>query len=543
MNETTGARAVLDTLRHRGVEACFTNPGTSEMHFVSELGVQLDMRAVLCLFEGGATGAADGYGRMVDRPACTLLHLGPGLGNGVANLHNARRAGTPILNIVGDHATHHKVFDAPLESDIDALASTVSRWVRRTTSVGEAGRDAADAVAATGSVRNGTGSVATLILPADMGWGVGGRAAAVSPVSMPEPDRGRVEEVALLLRRHAPHVTVLLGGDLLKRRGREAASRLATATGARILAESSPARQERGAGIPEVERLVEVTAAEQLAGTRVLVLAGARAPVSFFASPRQPSSLVPLGTAVVELGATVAALQEVADVLAPGVNPVLVGLTRPGMPSGELTARKAAAVVGALLPEGAIVSDEAVTSGWWLAQETAHCPPHDWLTLTGGAIGQGMPVALGAAVACPDRPVLNLQADGSAMYTLQALWTQAREGLNVTTVIFNNSSYAILKMELERRGPSVNERSKKLLELPGLDFVSLARGMGVPAEKVATAEDLAQQLRRSLAEPGPSLIEAIVPAVASFRNRPTASSLDEIATDVGDEGLGTGPGV
>jgi acetolactate synthase I/II/III large subunit len=533
MNEMSGARAVLDTLRRGGVEVCFTNPGTSELHFVSELGVQPDVRAVLCLFEGGATGAADGYGRMLDKPACTLLHLGSGLGNGLANLHNARRAGTPILNIVGDHAIHHKVFDAPLESDIDALAGTVSRWVRRTTSVGEAGRDAAEAVAATGSVRNGTGGVATLILPADMCWGVGGSAAPVPSASVPEPDSASLEDAELALRRHGAHVTVLLGGDLLRRDGRKAASRLAGATGAQILAESSPARQERGAGIPEVERLVEATSAAQLAGTRVLVLAGARPPVSFFAFPGQPSSLVPQGTAVVELGATVASLEELAEVVAPGVSPVLVASARPGMPSGQLTARKAAAVVGALLPEGAIVSDEAVTSGWWLPQETANCPPHDWLTLTGGAIGQGMPVALGAAVACRDRPVLNLQADGSAMYTLQVLWTQAREGLNVTTVVLNNSSYAILKMELERRGTSANERSGKLLELPGLDFVSLARGMGVPAERVTTAEDLARQLRRSLAEPGPSLIEAIVPAAASFRDRPMASSLDEASTGTG----------
>ncbi|WP_329082481.1 acetolactate synthase large subunit [Streptosporangium sp. NBC_01469] len=515
-----GARAVLETLTGGGVDVCFTNPGTSEMHFVAALDEVPQMRGVLCLFEGGATGAADGYARMADRPAATLLHLGPGLGNGLANLHNARRAGTPVVNIVGDHATHHKVFDAPLESDIEAAAGTVSRWVRRCVSVRDAGQDTANTIAAAGSTAQATGGVATLILPADVCWSRGACAAPVTPGQTTAVDENVLEEAARLLNREGKHTVVLIGGDLMRRPGLEAASRIAAATGARILAENTPARQERGAGIPLVERLAYLgeKATAQLTGVRHLVLAGARSPVSFFAYPNKPSNLVPTGCAVLDLGGVPMALEELAHLVAPGVRPVTISAQRPGLPNGALTAQKAAAVIGALMPEAAIVSDEAVTSGWWLPQATVGCPPHDWLTLTGGAIGQGIPLATGAAIACPNRPVISLQADGSAMYTLQALWTQARESLNVTTVIFSNASYAILGMELGRVGtrPSTDGRARALLGLPGLDFVSLAEGLGVPASRAITADDLAKQLSRALTEPGPCLIEAVVPSQSSF---------------------------
>ena len=515
-----GAQALIRTLVGTGVDVCFSNPGTSEMHFVAALDAVPEMRAVLCLFEGVATGAADGFGRMAGRPAAALLHLGPGLANGLANLHNARRARTPILTVVGDHATYHKRHDAPLESDIDALAGSVSVWVRRSLRSEDVAADAAEGVAAAMTPPGGT---ATLILPADVSWTDGASPAPAIPARAPSPVPGDVvRSVAAVLGGDEPCV-ILIGGDATRREGLEAASRVARATGARMLCEGSPARLERGAGLPAVDRLPYLAefAIEKLKGTRHLILAGARAPVSFFAYPGVPGSLAPPDAAVHVLavpGEDVCdALASLADLVAPDVKPLAAEPSRPELPSDSepLSGKVAATVLGALLPEGAIVSDEANTSGVWAPGATAGAPPHDWLTLTGGAIGQGLPVATGAAVACPGRRVIALEADGSAMYTLTSLWTQAREGLDVTTVIFSNRSYAILGMELGRVGAQASgAAAQRLLDLtnPELDFVSLAGGLGVPAGRARTAGEFTALLRRSLAEPGPYLIEAIVPS-------------------------------
>jgi acetolactate synthase-1/2/3 large subunit len=510
-----GAQALIRTLAGSGVEVCFSNPGTSEMHFVAGLDAVPELRGVLCLFEGVATGAADGYGRMTGRPAATLLHLGPGLANGLANLHNARRARTPLLNVIGDHALSHKRFDAPLESDIDSLAGTVSRWVRHTARSADVAADAAEGVAA---ALGPPGGVATLILPADVSWSDGAEPAPPVPSRpasvVPEPV---IEDAARATSAGA--CVILLGGAALRRPGLEAASRIAAATGARLLCETFPARLERGAGLPGLERLAYLAefAQSQLAGTTRLILAGARVPVSFFAYPDLPSSLVPDGCAVHTLAGpgedVCTALAALAERVAPGARPLPQAAHRPALPDGALTAETAAAVIGALLPDGAIVSDEANTSGLWLPAATAGAPPHDWLTLTGGAIGQGLPVATGAAVACPGRSVLALGSDGSAMYTIQALWTQAREQLDVTTVIFSNRRYAILDLELQRVGAVAGgEAARSLLDLsrPDLDFTALARGMGVPAARAASAGEFAGELRRALAEPGPHLIEAVL---------------------------------
>jgi acetolactate synthase I/II/III large subunit len=516
-----GAQALIRTLTGAGVEVCFANPGTSEMHFVAALDAVPEMRGVLCLFEGVATGAADGYGRMTGRPAAVLLHLGPGLANGLANLHNARRAGTPVLAVVGDHATYHKRLDAPLESDICSLARPVSAWVRRSLRPADVAADAAEAVAAA-SRPSEPGGVATLILPADVSWGEGAEPAVPVPPRPPSPvPDGVVGSAAAALRSGEPAV-ILLGGTGVRRAGLEAASRIAAATGARLLCETFPARLERGAGLPAVDRLAYLAefAAGQLSGARHLVLAGARPPVSFFAYPGRPSELAPAGGQVhvlAEPGEDVpGALAALADLVAAGTAPLPQPAARPQVPEGALTAETAAAVIGALLPEGAIVSDEANTSGLFLPGATAGCPPHDWLTLTGGAIGQGLPLAAGAAVACPDRPVIALESDGSAMYTISALWSYAREGLDVTTIVFSNRSYAILAMELDRVGAvATGPTSRSLLDLsrPPLDFTALAAGMGVPATRAATAAEFAAQLREALAEPGPHLIEALVPAL------------------------------
>jgi len=514
-----GAQALIRTLVGSGVRVCFSNPGTSEMHFVAALDAVPQMRGVLCLFEGVATGAADGYGRMTGGPAAVLLHLGPGLANGLANLHNARRARTPLLVVVGDHATYHKRYDAPLESDIDALAGSVSAWVRRSARSAEVAADAAEAVAA---ARIPPGQVATLILPADVSWSDGAEPAAALPLRTPPLVAGDAARSAAAALRGGEPCVILIGGPGTRRPGLEAASQVAEGTGARLLCETFPARLERGAGIPAVDRLAYLGefAAGQLSGARHLILAGARAPVAFFAYPGQPSSLVPQDCEVHVLAEpsedVCAALAALADLVAPDAKPLLQAAERPEVPDGDLTGPAAAAVIGALLPEGAIVSDEANTSGVWLPGATAGAPPHDWLTLTGGSIGLGLPLATGAAIACPPRPVLALEADGSAMYTLSALWTHAREGLDVTTVIFSNGSYAILNMELSRVGADpAGEAARSLLELsrPGLDFVALATGMGVPATRATTADELVDQLGRALATPGPSVIEAVVPSI------------------------------
>jgi acetolactate synthase-1/2/3 large subunit len=512
-----GAQALIRTLVGAGVDVCFANPGTSEMHFVAALDDVPEMRGVLTLFEGVATGAADGYARMAGRPAATLLHLGPGLGNGLANLHNARRAKTPLVNVVGDHARSHKRLDAPLEADIDAVAGTVSGWVRRSLSPADVAADAADAIAAASSA---PGSISTLILPADVSWEEG--AAPAEPLRVrpaPQVAPSVIEEAAAALASGEAAV-LFLGGDVMGEEGQLAAAQVAAGTGARLMSETFPPRTARGAGLPDLVRLPypPEMAIAALEGTKHLVLAGAEAPVHFFAYPGVPGHPVPEDCTVHVLSEPgedgVAALRALARVAAPDAEPDLLEASRPELPTGELTPRKMSAVIGALLPEGAIVVDEALTSGVGLTELTSGAPRHDWLSLTGGAIGDGLPMALGAAIACPDRPVLGIQADGSAMYTISALWSYAREQVDVTTIICDNGSYAILEHELSRVGAQGDgKRAAQLLDLgaPDLDFVALAGGMGVPASRARTAEELAEQLRQALAEPGPHLIDAVLP--------------------------------
>ncbi len=534
-----GAQALVGSLTGAGVDVCFMNPGTSEMHFVSALDSVPEMRGVLALFEGVATGAADGYARIAGRPAAVLLHLGPGLANGLANLHNARRARTPVVVIVGAHATGHARYDAPLQSDIEALARTVSGWVHTSGTTRELAQDAMRAVAAARA-----GQIATLVLPADVSWSDG---AALAPPRTPPPtsasappptsasappptsasafasvvDHSYISSISHLLSSRA---MLLLGGTALTDRGLRAASRISVATGARLLAETFPARMERGAGVPGVDRLAYLAeqAEAQLAGVDHLILAGARSPVSFFAYPGRASDLAPGPvTVLAEPDQDVeAALDLLADQVAAGTKPVLTEAAPP-LPAdpGPLDAISLANTVAASLPEHAIIADEANTSGFALPMALAAAPRHTLLTLTGGSIGQGMPVATGAAIAAPDRPVLSLEADGSALYTLQALWTQARERLNVTTVLINNAAYAVLRMELARTlagkagAGQAGERAERMLDLssPTPDFTQLSSGLGVPASRVTTAAELDRALRQAYAQPGPHLIEAIVP--------------------------------
>ncbi len=514
-----GGEALVRSLVASGVDVVFANPGTSEMHFVATLDAVPEMRGVLALFEGAATGAADGYARMRETPAAVLLHLGPGLGNGLANLHNARRSRSPVVAIVGDHATYHQQYDAPLESDIETVARNVSTWIRRSTHAEDAGADAANAVAA---ACGPPGQIATLILPADVSWSEGGSVAPPAQPNARTAVRSATLDEAASALRSGEKAALLLGGSALRERGMHAAARIARATGADVLAETFPARVERGAGIPVIERLAYLAemAAGQLDGLRHLVLVDTKSPVSFFAYPGKPSDLVPDGCEVLMLAGggddAIAALEALAADVGPDADSPRSDAARPDRPTGELSAESIARAIGALLPEGAIVSDEANTSGTFLPMFTAGAPRHDWLTLTGGSIGQGLPVALGAAIACPDRPVLALEADGSALYTLQSLWTMAREALDVTTIIFSNRRYAILRMELARVGASASgQRALEMLDIspPDIDFVALAQGFGVPATRPDSADTFVAELDRAFAEPGPHLIEAVIPSL------------------------------
>ena len=514
-----GARALIETLVDSRVDVCFMNPGTSEMHFVHELDSVPKMRGVLALFEGVATGAADGYARIAGRPAAVLLHLGPGLGNGLANLHNARRAHTPVVAIVGAHATYHEHFDAPLQSDIEGVARNPSGWFRASAFARDVGRDAAAAVAAS---LQPPGQVVTLVLPGDVSWTDGAAPARpVTPLPVRPVDDEEVEDAAGVLASQEP-VLLLLGGVGTLEPALRAASRICAATGAQMLGEVFPARLARGAGVPPLDRLAYLaeSAVAQLQDFRHIFLAGARSPVSFFAYPGRPSELVPDGTSVHMLADgtddVTRTLEALADRVAPGTSPRLADLAPPAAPTGTLDVTTLAVAVGATLPENAIVVDEAQTSGMGLAAVTANAPRHDWLTETGGAIGQGLPTAVGAAIAAPDRHVLCVQADGSSLYTHQALWTMAREQANVTTILINNGAYAILRMELQRVGAgSAGPAARRMLDLtdPPIDHASIARGFGVDAERVSTAEELVAALNRAYGEPGPHLIEAMIPAL------------------------------
>jgi acetolactate synthase-1/2/3 large subunit len=513
---TTGAERLVEALIASDVRVCFANPGTSEMHFVAALDRHPEMRCVLCLFEGGATGAADGYNRMSGRVAATLLHLAPGFGNGFANLHNARKARSAVVNITGDHAAHHLRFDAPLKGDLDGVAGAVSHWVRRS---GDARDVAGDGAAAVAAARSRGGQVATLILPADTAWG-----AAPDPAPPPAPVPARLlpdpAHIAAAAKALAgPGAVLLINGEALLGAAAESAGRIAAATGCRLIAPFFAPRIRSGAGSVAVEQVpypVDLAGAF-LAGTRTIVLLGADRPVNFFAYPGKPSVPDPAGAAILELcppeGDVVGTLDHLARAAnAEGQVPRRRAGTRPDRPAGAITPATIGAAVAHCLPEDAIVVNEAVTSSFGILPQLAHARAHDMLATTGGAIGQALPAAVGAAIACPDRRVVALSGDGSAMYTLQSLWTMARERLDVTVVIFANRGYQILRVELANMGVTDYGRNAARMfdvEDPVLDWVALATGHGVAGERVATAEDFADAMDRAFAARGPRLIEVV----------------------------------
>ena len=512
--EMNGAESLVRTLIAGGVDVCFANPGTSEMHFVAALDKVEGMRCVLGLFEGVVTGAADGYYRMLQRPAATLLHLGPGLGNGLANLHNAKKAHSGIVNIVGEHATHHMKYDAPLTADIEGVARPMSDWVKTSMSAQAVAADGALAVEAASTP---PGQVATLILPADTAWNAGTGVATVRP----PPPRKMATDAAIQAAARALAAgdsALLIGGVALRTEALQWAGRIAAKTGCKLLAEYNYARMERGAGRVRAERIPYAVdqALAALKGIKRMVLAGAKPPVSFFAYPNKPSLQAPEDcefTTLAELGDDlVGSLQALAEALGAGkIAPAyLASLEQPALPTGKFTLDTLGTLVGALMPENAIVIDEAVSSGRGFARFTANTQPHDWIPNTGGSIGFALPVAVGAALACPDRKVIALEGDGSGMYTLQALWTMARENLDVTVVIFANRSYNILRGELNNVGagtPGVRATDMLTLDRPDLDWLALAKGHGVEAGRANDLDELAVQFKRALARKGPYLIE------------------------------------
>lgn len=516
MGEMNGAESLIRSLTGAGVDVCFANPGTSEMHLVQAIDAVPSMRGVLSLFEGVCTGAADGYGRMTGRPATTLLHLGPGLGNGIANLHNARRAATPMINLIGNHALYHVPYDAPLTSDIDTLSANVSAWTKSDSTSATIAVDGMEALRQALTPKPGSkGQISTMIVPADACWGDSPGIASAPPAPVPQTvDDSIITSIADVLD---SQTMILLDKDGLTLASRQAAAQLAAKTGCRVSLATFPARIDQGAGLPVTERLPyfpeQVTA--HLQGVRRIVLAGADAPATFFAYPQTPSSLVPDGCEVIRLSAgnedTQLALAALADLVGVAKHDFQVSTAFTGdLPTGRLSTSAMATAIAITLPEGAIICGDSGGGGAAYGP-TQGSAANTWLNLTGGSIGQGGPVAIGAAVACPDRPVLALLGDGAAMYTNQAFWTQAREGLNVTTVIFNNSKYGILETEYLRLGVNtIGDRAAALFDLskPAIDYVQLAASMGVPGSRVDTAEDFAKSLQQSFEEPGPHLIEA-----------------------------------
>jgi len=511
-----GAQALMETLKRSGVSVCFANPGTSEMHMVRALDEGDGIRAVLALFEGVATGAADGFARMTGRPAATILHLGPGLANGLANLHNARRASSPVVNLVGDHPDYHQGFDAPLTSDIATLAKPMSCWVGRPSSAADLPRKGAEAAAAALAP---PGGVATLVVPADCAWTE--NVTPSDPVRVPKravPDGAQIDK-ALGAIRKAKKIAFLLSGHALSERALYDAARAAKAVDAALYVELFSARVARGAGRVTPLRMpyFPEQIVQALNGVDCLVLAGARAPVAFFAYPNTPSELTPKGAEVVTLAAPQddceAALAMLAEALGAPPTADVAERKTPVLMDGALTPESAATAIARFLPENAIVSDESATSGLNLWPLLANAAPHDLLSLTGGSIGQGLPLAVGAAVACPERKVVCLHGDGGAMYTLQALWTMAREKLDVTTVIWSNRSYRILGVELMRAGatnPGPTAMGLVGLDNPPLDWTQLAKGMGVNAASCNNARSFAAAFESAMSKRGPMLIEAIV---------------------------------
>lgn len=515
-----GAESLVRTLVHNDVDVCFANPGTSEMHFVGALDKVSGIRCVLGLFEGVLTGAADGYYRMSGRPASTLLHLGPGLANALASIHNAKKAHSGMVNIIGQHTLQHLKVESPLTSDIEAIAHPMSHWVKTSIKSMDVSKDGAEAIEV---AKKAPGKIASLILPADTAWGEGGDVVkAKYRDTRNKIDEATIKKVAKFLT-NGKYSTLILGGGALTEEATLLAGKISSKTGCGIITEAANARLSRGAGRLDMLRIpgagVVDRALDMLEKAGQLVLVASKPPVAFFGYPNKPSLLykenVPIinlvevdediVSALTDLAMELGALNEVPNYIASS--------KRPEHPSGSISKEKLAMAIGATLPENAIVVDESVTTGRDFFPATAGAPPHDWLNNRGGAIGYGMPVSIGAAIACPDRKVVLLEGDGSGMYTVQSLWTMARENLDITILIFANRTYEILRGELVNVGvqnPGPKAVDMLTLDRPYIDWVNVAKGMGVEGIKVNNCENLLKVLDVGIRKDGPFLIEIII---------------------------------
>ena len=511
-----GAHALLETLMESGIEVCFSNPGTSEMHLVTAIGKTDNVRSILCLFEGVVSGAADGYARLSGKPAITLLHLGPGYANSMANLHNARRARSAIVNIVGDHAVWHHQYDAPLTSDVEAHVKIHSHWYKFTDSAEDLSMAGAEAVSA---ALSGAGRIATLVVPANHAWEPATKSYdRIKPEPLSEVSISTLDSCSELLN-NGRKTALVLGGRALQEDTLELAGRISESTGVTLLGETFPARLQRGVGRVPVARVPYFAeqAIDFLAEFEQLILIGAPAPVAFFAYPGVSSTLFPDNCLVSSLAMPdediLQALTDLTEKIGAPNTFTTQAMAEHKVSSDELTPTTVGQIVSSRIPENTILVDEGISSGLELFVQTQNAPKHDWLAITGGSIGYGLPVCLGASIACPERKVVGLQADGSAMYTVQALWSMAREKTDVTVVLLNNSSYNILNVELHRtRAGEPNEKTLSMLDLsnPTIDWVKIAQGMGVNAITVNTVAEFDHEFSRAMDTHGPHLIEVIL---------------------------------
>ncbi len=513
-----GAEALVKTFLRNGVDTVFANPGTSEMHFVAALDSHPEMHCVLCLFEGGTSGAADGYFRMKQDVAGTLLHLAPGFGNAFANVHNARKAGSGMVNVVGEHATHHLRYESPLKGDITGISQSVSHWTRVSPDAQSVAADGAEAIRV---ARSANGRIATLILPANTAWEPAAGPAASLPAMAPDrPGTADIEAAAVRLSQEG--AALIIGRNALYGPLRRVAGQIASRTGCRLMSDTFVPRMAKGAGAARLTQLLYPIGPkiDQLAGTRSITLLGSQRPVAFFAYPDTPSVPEPPGCPVDTLCTPDMDVRWTLETLADAVGVTndtpaqTFDLELPDIPGGELTLAKVGQAIVALMPENTILCNESVTSGMHVLPPMQTARPHEIIGGTGGAIGICLPLATGAAIACPDRKVIALSGDGSAMYTLQSLWTMAREALDITVVVFANRGYQILRNELENLGVDSYGRNAQAMfdvENPVLDWVSLARGHGVPAARAEHMEGFVKALTAGLESDGPSLIEVVCP--------------------------------
>lgn len=508
-----GSECLVGTLINHGVDLLFTNPGTSEVGLLAEIGTSEQIRAVPVLFEGIAAGAADGYFRMTGCPAATMLHVGPGLANAWSALHNAAKARSGVVNIVGQLSEAHLEYESPLKSDLLALATSVSDVVRYPLSSARVG---IDAHAAADAAKRG--KVATLVMANDVGWSDGAEL-ATPPGAQNTDAHGALDPAAMTALKQGPRTLFLLGGLALDVGAQRDAAAIASATGCSVMIEWANARCERGGDLPSWARIPYPVdeAVRTLAAYDTIVLCGAAEPIAFFNYRNSPSRLAAPSARVIDLHA------EGADVrLALGAarRALASDPARPCHPPASRYTYGApkspdpvSAAIAAALPEDAIIVNEAITSASDLFAASAAAPRHTWLDNLGGSIGFALPAAIGAAIGAPGRRVIALCGDGSTMYSLQGLWTMARENLDITVLVFANRAYKILINELVQASDAhLNDRTFSLLQLdnPAIGWAKLSGSLGVDATRVHSFDQLKAALTLALDTQGPRLIEVVI---------------------------------